>query len=225
MSSIAKPAGRKGYKGLGMEGAIARWYAQVTARNLEDYRAAARGLANRLTEGASVLEVAPGPGYLAIALAQLGSYRVVGLDISDTFVRMATENAQAAGASVTFMQGNASAMPLDPDSFHLVFCRAAFKNFSEPVEAINEMYRVLKPGGKAIIHDLRPDTPAAAIRRHVAGMGLGRIHSLFVNLTFKQVLLKRAYSEAHFRSMVAQTPFRECEIRSESIGLEVVLTK
>jgi ubiquinone/menaquinone biosynthesis C-methylase UbiE len=225
MSSITTPAGKKGYRGLGMEGFIARWYARTTGRNIADYRASARTVASQVADGASVLEVAPGPGYLAIELAKLGSYRVVGLDISESFVRMAAENAKNAGVAVTFRQGDAASMPFDPESFDLIFCRAAFKNFSEPVQALNEMYRVLKPGGKALIRDLRSDASAEAIRAEVETMGLGRINSLITNLTFKHMLLKRAYSQEQFRSMASATPFEVCEVRADSIGLEVSLTK
>jgi 2-polyprenyl-3-methyl-5-hydroxy-6-metoxy-1,4-benzoquinol methylase len=54
------------------------------------------------------LEVAPGPGFVAIALARLGSYRLVGLDISESFVRIARENAKRAGVNITFREGTAS---------------------------------------------------------------------------------------------------------------------
>src|SRR5277367_2685050 len=157
----ATPA--KGYKGLGMEGLIARWYARNTGRNIGDFRRAAQEVVPQLPEGADVLEVAPGPGFWAIELARLGSYHVVGLDISKTFVRMATENAAKAGVAVTFREGNASAMPFDANSFDFVYCRAAFKNFSEPSAAIKEMYRVLKPGGTATIVDLRRDASPQSI--------------------------------------------------------------
>jgi 2-polyprenyl-3-methyl-5-hydroxy-6-metoxy-1,4-benzoquinol methylase len=85
-----------------MEGLLARWYARNTRKNLGAFRKLAEDLAGRLAGGGSVLEVAPGPGYLAIELARLGPYRVVGLDISHTFVRMAAENAKNAGVEVTF---------------------------------------------------------------------------------------------------------------------------
>jgi ubiquinone/menaquinone biosynthesis C-methylase UbiE len=208
-----------------MEGVIARWYAGTTGRSIADYRAAARAVADQVADGAGVLEVAPGPGYLAIELAKLGPYRVVGLDISESFVRMAAENAKAAGVAVTFLRGDAASMPFDPESFDLVVCRAAFKNFSEPVRALNEMYRVLKPGGKAVIQDLRSDASAEAIRAQVAAMGLGRINSLLTKWIFKHMLLKRAYSEEQFRSMASESPFRACEIRADPIGLEVALAK
>jgi ubiquinone/menaquinone biosynthesis C-methylase UbiE len=215
----------KGYRGMGMEGSIARWYARNTARGMAEFYAAARAVAAQLAEGARVLEVAPGPGYLAIELAKLGPFQVVGLDISETFVRIATENARNAGAAVTFRQGNASLMPFEAAAFDFIVCRAAFKNFSQPVRALEEMYRVLKPGAKAVIMDLRRDASMAEIRSHVATMGLGPVNALLTNLAFKHVLLKRAYSREDFRRMAAETSFKTCEIKEDSIGFLVSLKK
>jgi ubiquinone/menaquinone biosynthesis C-methylase UbiE len=224
-TTILTPKDKKGYKGLPMEGFLARWYARTTARNMADYRKSAEEVAGRLPGGGSVLEVAPGPGYLAIELARLGAYRIVGLDISKSFVEMATRNAHDAGVAVTFEHGDAASMPFGPDSFDLIVCRAAFKNFAEPIQALNEMHRVLKTGGKALIIDLRPDASVEAIRDHVKNMGVGWVNSLLIKLTFKYMLLKRAYSQEQFRQMASQTPFQTCEIREEPIGLTVVLTK
>jgi ubiquinone/menaquinone biosynthesis C-methylase UbiE len=216
---------RKGYKGMGMEGSLARWYARNTGKSIEPFRREARALAGQLPGGGRILEVAPGPGFLAIELARLGDYSVVRLDISKTFVELATENARKAGVPVAFHRGNAAAMPFDPGSFDLIVCRAAFKNFSEPVRALTEMYRVLSPGGKAFILDLRPDASAADIAAAVDGMKLNWLNALITRLTFKHMLLKRAHSKERFRQMVAQTPFGTCSFREESIGLEVELLK
>jgi ubiquinone/menaquinone biosynthesis C-methylase UbiE len=123
---------RKPYRGLGMEGILAKWYARNTAKNLDDYRRAAAKLAQRLEPASRVLEVAPGPGYLAIALARLGPYVVAGLDISDTFVRLAADNAREARVDVDFRKGDAAAMPFADGIFDAVVCRVAFKNFSAP---------------------------------------------------------------------------------------------
>src|SRR6516225_12045181 len=160
--STAQP--KKEYRGLAMEGLIARWYARNTGRNIEEFKKAAQEIVRRVPSGSDVLEVAPGPGFLAIELAKFGPYRIVGMDISKSFVRIATENAAKAGVGVTFREGNASSMPFESNSFDFVYCRAAFKNFSEPVEAISEMYRVLKPGGEAVIDDLRRDASNEASR-------------------------------------------------------------
>jgi ubiquinone/menaquinone biosynthesis C-methylase UbiE len=225
MSVTLPPKARKGYKGLAMEGFLARWYARITVKNLGDYRKSAELVAGQVAGGGSVLEVAPGPGYLAIKLARLGPYRVVGLDVSHTFVRMAAENANRAGVSVEFRQGDVACMPFEPDSFDFLVCRAAFKNFADPIRALHEMYRVLKPGGKALILDLRSDASVEAVNAHVKGMGLGWFNSLLVRWIFKHGLLKRAYSQEQFRQLASQTPFQRCEIQPDAIGMAVTLTK
>ncbi len=216
---------QKGYKGLPLTGFSAQWYAKVTRKDIEQFKRAAQGVAAQLPSGGRVLEVAPGPGYFAVELAKLGSYHIVGLDISRSFVRIASENARKAGVDVEFRQGNASSMPLESNFFDFIYCRAAFKNFSEPIEAINEMHRVLKPGGKAVIFDLRKDTPVGDINAAVDEMGLGRINSMLTKWIFKHVLLKRAYLQEDFRRMASQTPFGTCEIKIVSIAAEVSFHK
>jgi len=171
VTTILTPKSRKGYKGLPMEGFVARWYARNTAGR--DHRKSAELVAGQVGGSGSILEVATGPGYLAIELAKLGTYRVFGLDISQSFVQMATARAQDAGVAVEFRHGDAAQMPFPPNSFDFIVCQAAFKNFSEPVQALREMHRVLKPGGKALILDLRPDASPKAINAEVKKMGLG----------------------------------------------------
>jgi ubiquinone/menaquinone biosynthesis C-methylase UbiE len=215
----------KGYKGVGINGPLARWYATNTGKDLEPFRKEAQAAAAWLPVGSRVLEVAPGPGYFAVELAKLGTYRIVGLDISESLLRIAADNATKAGVDVEFRHGNASSMPFDSDSFDFIYCRAAFKNFSEPVRAINEMYRVLRPGGKAVIFDLRKDTSIGEINAAVDEMRLGRINSALTRWIFKHMLLKRAYLSNEFSQMASETPFGRCEIKPVSIGLEVTLQK
>jgi ubiquinone/menaquinone biosynthesis C-methylase UbiE len=215
---------QKAYKGWAMEGRIARWYSRNTAKSIDQFRKEAQEIARQLTSNAHVLEVAPGPGYLAIELAKLGSFRIVGLDISKSFVRIARDNALKAGVEVEFREGNASSMPFESNSFDFICCRAAFKNFSEPVQALAEMYRVLKPGGRAVVHDLRRDTSSDAIQAAVREMGLGWVSSLLTRWILRG-LRKRAYTQEEFRQMVGQTPFETCEIKPGPIGLDVRLSK
>ncbi len=215
----------KGYKGMGMEGGIARWYAKTTRKDYAEFEKLAARLAEHLPAGASVLEVAPGPGYLSIELAKFGRYSVTGLDISETFVEIARKNAAEAGVQVDFRHGNASAMPFADDSFDLIVCRAAFKNFSEPVKALAEMRRVLKPCGRAIIIDLRRDTPTKEIDAYVDNMHAGMLNSAFIKLTFRTMLLKRAYTRGEFEEFIAQSGFTSYLIRDENVGFEITLVK
>src|SRR5690242_16599687 len=97
---------KKPYKGMAMEGVIATWYARNTKADVRGTRQGADGIVGRLPPGARVLEVAPGPGYLAIEIAKRGGSHVSGLDISESFVRIARENAQAESVAVDFQHGN-----------------------------------------------------------------------------------------------------------------------
>ena len=65
--------------------------------------------------------------------------------------------------AVDFRQGNASHTPFADDTFDFLLCRAAFKNFSDPLGAVREMYRVLKKGGRAVIIDLRRDASRKSV--------------------------------------------------------------
>lgn len=215
----------KGYKGLGMEGGIARWYAKLTRKSLPEFEQLAQRMAASLPSGARVLEVAPGPGYFSVALAKRGNVEVTGLDVSKTFVEIARNNAREAGVSVDFQQGNASRMPFASDHFDLIVCRAAFKNFSEPVQALAEMRRVLRPGGRAVIIDLRRDTPQEDINRHIDAMKVGAMNAAFTKLTFRFVLLKRAYTREQFEKMIAEAGWQKYQIGEAPVGFEITLTK
>lgn len=209
-----------------MEGYKAKWYASLTRKSMSDFRALARRVADEFPRGARVLEVAPGPGYFAIELAKLGrQYLVWGLDISHTFVDMARDNARGANVVVDFRQGNAAAMPFKDQSFDFVVCRAAFKNFADPLGSLQEMHRVLAKGGRALIIDLRRDAPVESINRAVDQMSVGAINSLIAKLTFRFMLLKHAYTKSEFGRFVSQTKFKSIDIKEDLIGLEVALQR
>jgi ubiquinone/menaquinone biosynthesis C-methylase UbiE len=216
----------KGYKGIGMEGPIARWYAKNTEKSIEDYKKDAKKVVACLPEGSAILELAPGPGYLSIELAKLGNYKITGLDISKTFVDIARKNAMEAGVDIDFRLGNAAQMPFEDESFDFIVCRAAFKNFSQPVTALDEMNRVLKAGGKAVIIDLRGDVSNEAIDKLVnEDLGVTGINRLLTKWAFKFSLIKRAYTKGQFEEMVSKSRFRTCKIQEDPIGLEVWLEK
>jgi ubiquinone/menaquinone biosynthesis C-methylase UbiE len=220
MPTTAKP-----YKGLGMEGAVAKWYSGLTKKSMEEFKALARKTAEKLPPRGRVLEVAPGPGYFAIELAKLGEYEIAGLDISETFVEIARANAAEARVRVDFRRGNAAEMPYPDDTFDFLLCRAAFKNFSEPRRALEEMHRVLKPGGQALIIDLRKDAPRESIGKAVDEMRLGAVNGFVTKLTFRFMLLKRAYTRDEFEQMIAETKFHNVEIEEDLMGVEIALTK
>src|SRR5215510_15929169 len=93
-----------------MRGTMARWYARQrgTPSQIATYREQAAKLTDGLQNGAEVLEVAPGPGYLAIEIARLGRFQVTGLDVSRTMVDLARVNATKSRVIIDFRHGDSS---------------------------------------------------------------------------------------------------------------------
>lgn len=209
-----------------MEGMTARWYARQrgTPSQIAVFRTQAAQLTAGLPTGARVLEVAPGPGYLAIEMAKLAHFQVTGLDVSRTMVEIARENATAAAAAVDFRHGDAGAMPFADESFDLVVCQAAFKNFRRPVSALDEMHRVLRQGGVAVIQDLRKEASAAEIDREVRSQRLGFLNR-FITKRVLAGLRRRAHTTEQVQRLVAESSFRTCAIATDGIGLEIRLRK
>ncbi|GAA3799416.1 class I SAM-dependent methyltransferase [Sphaerisporangium flaviroseum] len=209
-----------------MEGRIARWYTRqrASADQMAVVRRSAAELTEGLPSGADVLEVAPGPGFHAVEMARSGRFRVTGLDISHTFVEIATENARKEGVSVAFRHGEAADLPFEAESFDLIVCQAAFKNFGQPLKAIDEMHRVLRPGGTAVIQDMNGEVSGAQIHQAVKEMGISAPNALLTRVALT-ALRRRAYSPARFRKLVAESAFGTCVVTTEGIGVDVLLTK
>jgi ubiquinone/menaquinone biosynthesis C-methylase UbiE len=214
----------KAYKGMGMEGSTARWYDRTTRKDLPEIQSLAVRISHAIQPGAEVLEVAPGPGFLSIELAKRG-LRVRAVDISKTFFEVARRNAAAEGVDVRFQLGNAADLPLETAAVDFVVCRAAFKNFSEPVKALKEMRRVLRPGGKALLIDMRRDASMTDIKQYVEGLGVGRLNRWFMLSVFRHMLIKRAYPLEEFRLMAVEAGWAELEINPSPVGFEAWMTR
>jgi ubiquinone/menaquinone biosynthesis C-methylase UbiE len=210
---------------MGMEGPIARWYEQTTRKDMTEFRKLGARLRELLPAGGDVLEVAPGPGFLAVELARTGNLRVTALEIGKTFVELARKNAAKAGVAANIVQGNAAQMPFADASFDLLVCRAAFKNFAEPAKALEEMRRVLRPGGRAVIIDLRRDVAMGEIDRYVHSLRLGPFSRWFTRFTCRFMLLRRAYTVEAMQALIAPIGFAKTRIDINAIGMEVWLER
>ena len=217
-------AAAKGQKGPAMEGFVAEWYARNTGRDRRRFREVADAVASRTPAGARVLEVAPGPGYLAVELARRG-FDVVGVDLSRTFVQIAARAAAEAGVRVRFEHGDAARLPLPDASCDFVVCVAAFKNFADPLGAVDEMHRVLRPGGGASILDLRRDAPLPAIREEVGKMNLSRLNAAVTLWTFRLMLLRRAWTREALADLARRSRFGGGEIVEAGIGYDLRLVR
>ncbi len=100
-------------------------------------------------DGDRVLEVGCGTGVLAReVIKRVGTDGgVVGLDLSESMLGVA----RGICPDVDFRQGNAMDLPLDDESFDVAIASFVLMFVPDPVQAVGEMWRVLKPGGRLVI--------------------------------------------------------------------------
>lgn len=101
----------------------------------------------------SVLDVATGTGHTAFALAPHVA-SVIGIDLTPEMLAEAEGlRSERTIANVEFRVADVHCLPFADETFHLVTCRRAAHHFSNITQALQEMKRVLHPGGRLLIDD------------------------------------------------------------------------
>ena len=107
----------------------------------------------RLEPGAAVLDMGCGPGTITVGLARRVR-TVVGVDTSAEVVESARRRAREEGVdNASFELGSAYDLPFDDDSFDVVYAHQLMQHLSDPVRALREARRVLRPGGLVAVRD------------------------------------------------------------------------
>lgn len=103
--------------------------------------------------GKRVLDLGCGDGTYSIAAFQRGAH-VTGVDISNAMLDSAQRRASACGASVEWRQASAESLPYDSGKFDIVLAVTMLCFVKNPLQAVQEVSRVLRPGGSFVIGEL-----------------------------------------------------------------------
>ncbi|HVX88112.1 MAG TPA: methyltransferase domain-containing protein [Gemmatimonadales bacterium] len=125
------------------------------ARNYHKYivpgfRPASRALCDalRIGSGDRVLDVACGPGTLALEAARLGAAQVTGVDFSAEMIALARRDGAGLG-QVEFLEGEATALPVLSESFDVAASAFGIIFSPHPRAAVADLHRTVVPGGRA----------------------------------------------------------------------------
>jgi ubiquinone/menaquinone biosynthesis C-methylase UbiE len=203
----------------GIEGWFAEKYDQFGKEAvLDEYKSIANRVAGQLKNG-KVLEIGPGPGYLSIELSKKGDFHIIGLDISETMIEIAERNVKEAGVEVEFKLGDASNMPFEDNTFDFAVSSGSLHHWKEPIKVFNEIYRVLKTNGKALICDARRDASKEEIIKITK-----KINSFMMRWGLKHSI-KESYTKDKIMELLTKTIFIKGEIKENPIDLEIWLKK
>jgi SAM-dependent methyltransferase len=122
------------------------------------YDSVAADVAAIAPTGGQVLDVGCGPGHLANRLAREHGLEVTGLDLDPAMIERARANAERADIAErrpAFVLGGVAAMPFPDASFDLVVSTLSMHHWADAAAGLAEIGRVLGPGGRALIWDIR----------------------------------------------------------------------
>lgn len=109
--------------------------------------------------GDRALDLCCGTGDVSFALTQAGAV-VTGLDFSEPMLQVARQRAETAklGENPVFIRGDAQNLPFEDQSFDVVTISYGLRNLSNFERGLEEMWRVLRPGGRLLVLDFgKPD--------------------------------------------------------------------
>ena len=164
------------------------------------------------------LEIGPGPGYLGLEwLKKTEGTNLKALEISPDMIALAERNAREyeLEGRVDYVSGDAQEMPFEDDMFDSVFTNGSLHEWSQPKKIFDEIYRVLKPGGRYCISDLRRD--------------MNPLVKWFIKTVTKPKEIKpglvtslnAAYTVEEIEAILAQSNMQGYRVRKVTMGLVI----
>jgi ubiquinone/menaquinone biosynthesis C-methylase UbiE len=168
------------------------------------------------------LELGPGPGYVGLEwLKKTQATRLTGLDISADMIAMAERNTHAYGLveRAEYVHSNGSKMPFEDNHFEAVFSNGSLHEWEQPGSLFAEINRVLKPGGRIFISDLKRNMPVFMrwflwLSSNPKEIRPGLISSI-----------NAAYTPKELAELIQGSALAGCKVAADAIGLTLIGVK
>lgn len=172
--------------------------------------------------GGSALEVGPGPGYLGLEWLKLtAGTQLTGLDISPDMICVARRNAAEYGLTerTEYLENSGATMPFEDNKFDASFSNGSLHEWADVSKTLAEIWRVLKPGGRLFLSDLRRDM-VAPVKWFM--WLVTRPKEIRPGLTTS---INAAYTPAEVKALLAESRFTGFTVSCNPMGFEVVASK
>lgn len=209
-------------------GPLASLYEKATRLVIKSYYAqVAEEILSTLNQGL-LLDLGTGPGYLPIEMVKRSpDVRIIGVDLSRAFIRMARANALRTGsaARVHFEVGNAANLRFRSESFDGVVSTGMLHVLRDPLSVLRECWRVLKPGQEAWIYDPARVSSQVNVAEWKASLNSLQRHMYRLLPLFARVNPPLAYTREQVEEWVSRTSFKEVSIVEHGEEIKVKLRK
>jgi len=168
------------------------------------------------------LEIGPGPGYLGLEwLKNTQATTLKGLDISAEMIALAQRNAADYQVSdrVEYVKSSGAKLPFENELFDAVFTASSLHEWSQPKQTFNEIWRVLKQGGRFFISDFRRDM--FSLLKWCLWL-VARPTAIRPGLLTS---INAAYTAGEVEALIRDSELSSYEITSSLVGLRIAGTK
>ncbi|MBI4296066.1 MAG: class I SAM-dependent methyltransferase [Chloroflexi bacterium] len=189
---------------------------------MPEYKYFVRKILKKGIRSGRVLDIGTGSGRLAIELAKVKDchFDIIALDVSENMIRRARENARRCGVEkrITFMVATAAALPFADGSFDLVISYASLHHWFQPVTVFDEVARVTKDTGQAIIRDNK------RVYQDPAWRGLIWMASRFMNKRHRENWPKAilaSYTIPEVNDLLRRSQLRNYRVSSDFVLIDL----
>ena len=209
-------------------GVLASAYVKATRMVVESYYCpVAQEVVANLNQG-TILDLGTGPGYLPVEIVKRSpSINVVGVDLSRKLIEMARSNAAKEGLTdrLTFKVGNAGRLVFSDSAFDMVISTGMLHSLKEPVNVLQEIYRVLKTDREAWIFDPAKVASAVDRRRWQESLNFRERFFLWLFKLFGLHKPIKAHTREQAIALIEKTDFKNYQIDARENEIRIKLQK
>lgn len=148
---------------------------------------------------ARLIDIGCGPGgFLCAVQKRFPAIALSALDLSEEMVR---ETGERLGSSAIVTVGDAEKMPLQSEQYDVVTCNMSIHHYPHPQDAVNEMYRILAPGGTLLLNDMDCAAPIRALANWVFPRLPGGDVKMYTRQEITDMLQKAGFERWEYRKI------------------------